>query len=688
MQYQKSLVRIILLTVTVAVFGQADWAEAAEARAEDAYLKILNVYRNDNPPPDPNTRDRDGNGIVDRVHYRLFDSILANPAAPHYAEITAAYVANFAQVQRDNSGGVVCLFLPSLYGFTCDDFNRYAASLMTIGEPAAVALLMTELASRMHITFDLNDYDLTMGQYLQGAMDLDGDAISNTREFNSVCGDFDQYIQAATDPLLTPATLPCCGDCPLTIVQQPVGASVYVHGMHAFMVAVDKVETVAHYQWYKGETMIGADAPELNLSDIQRSDAGEYWCRITDDTEEVMSGKVLLIVAEHLAIAAQPQGADLRPGDSYTLFVAVTGGLGSIHYYWYTDAGLIGEDAQQLVLSDLQTGNSGTYWCEIADDNERIISEHVQLNIVPPEEGEGALEGEVEGVQSEGEGQPEGMLEGEGVAEGLPEGALEGSPAEGEMEGVQSEGEGQPEGMLEGEGALEGTPAEGEMEGMQSEGEGQLEGMLEGEGVAEGLPEGAFEGSLAEGEMEGMQPEGEGQPEGMLEGEGIAEGQHEGTIEGLPEGAIEGAPNEGVMEGELQEGEGFGEGELTEGEAVEGEASEGEGLGEGELTEGEAAEGEGLGEGELTEGEVVEGEVVEGEGLGEGELTEGEAVEGEGLGEGELTEGETGEGEGENGIGCFNGDQNNPENWQSLGDLLLSFLTIIFLTLIRRLFWE
>jgi len=46
------------------------------------------------------------------------------------------------------------------------------------------------------------------------------------------------------------------------------------------------------------------------------------------------------------------------------------------------------------------------------------------------------------------------------------------------------------------------------------------------------------------------------------------------------------------------------------------------------------------------------------------------------------------EGEGENGVGCFNGDQNNPANWQSLGDLLLSFLTIIFLTLIRRLFQE
>ncbi len=86
---------------------------------------------------------------------------------------------------------------------------------------------------------------------------------------------------------------------------------------------------------------------------------------------------------------------------------------------------------------------------------------------IVPVEGEGAEEGEDEGI-AEGEGITEG--EGEGVEEG--EGIIEG-----EGEGVE-----------EGEGIIEG-----EGEGVE-EGEGIIEG--EGEGVEEGQPEGQAEGEV------------------------------------------------------------------------------------------------------------------------------------------------------------------------------------------------
>lgn len=645
----------------VLLLGGAGGAGALEAGIEEAYAKIIINSFDGEPAPDPNTHDGDDNGIVDRAQFRLLDTVLRLEDAPHHDEVLAVYLANLAQMEDDNTlGAIKCKFMEILYHFTCGDFNRHGAGTLTLAEPVAVARMVYEYANGSGINLDLDEYNLTLAAFFNGAGDLDGDGATNADEFASVCGNFDAYVSAAMDPAQTPDTVPCCGVCILALTAQPQGGQRYAHDSHSFFVAVDDSEGEVHYQWYKGGEAVGPDAPEFALPDLAVSDSGTYWCVVTDasetvtsdmaalvvvnpmeiteqpeggayyvgelhafsvavdgglgtvhyqwfkdeaqlgpdapdliltalteadagvywcvvsdDTDYITSTMVELVVAAHMEIVQQPQGADRMLGESHTFTVEVSGGLGTLHYQWFKDETPLGPDASEFVLDSLTETDAGSYWCVVSDAREQVSTEHVELQVTVPVEGEG----DEEGAPSEGsleEGQAEGLMEGEGGSEGIVEGLLEGEE-EGQGEGIEEGAveEGPREGMLEGEGVEEGV-VEGLIEGsLEGEAEGPIEGTLEGslEGQAEGGEEGIEEG-VVEGQMEGEGGE-EGHAEGLTEGEGGSEGSMEGDLEGQIEGAEEGAL-EGQAEGQaegLNEGEGEG---LTEGQ------SEGEGGGEGE----------------------------------------------------------------------------------------------------------
>ncbi|HPO13844.1 MAG TPA: hypothetical protein PLI09_10400 [Candidatus Hydrogenedentes bacterium] len=548
----------VLFFSLITVLAFPAFGDSMEAGIETAYVKIIVNSFDGEPAPDPNTHDGDDNGIVDRAQFRLLDTVLRDVTAPHHDEVHAIYLANLAQMVDDNTlGSIKCKFMEILYHFTCTDFNRHAAGTLTLAEPVAVERLVYEFANGSGIQLDLDDYNLTLAPYFNGAGDLDGDGVTNADEFASVCGNFDAYISAAMDPAQTPDTVPCCGVCVLALTVQPQGGQLYAHDSHSFSVAVDDSEGDVHYQWYKNGGAAGPDAPEFMLPDLAVSDSGTYWCVVSDASETVTSDTAELVVADHMEITQQPEGGAYLVGDTHTFSVTVDGGLGTVQYQWFKDEAQLGPDAPEFVLDSLSEIDAGSYWCVVSDAREQISSGHVQLQVTTPIEGEGAEEG----APSEGfleEGQAEGLMEGEGLTEGIVEGLLEGEeegmPAEGAPEEGQGEGneegaveEGLPEGMMEGEGVEEGE-VEGLIEGSsEGEAEGQIEGAPEGsmEGQAEGGEEGSEEG-VVEGQMEG-----EGSVEGQIEGpeEGAMEGQVEGQAEGLNEG-------EGGVEGEV-EGEGI-----------------------------------------------------------------------------------------------------------------------------------
>jgi len=480
-------VYIVFHIVAVLVLAQAG-AAALDANIEEAFLHIIAADDVD-PPWDPNTRDKDENGIVDLAHIRLFDTILREDTAPFHSLVLGTYTLNHLQVQRDNTLGSKCILLELIYHFTCDEYERFAAATFTMNEPVGVEDMVAALAGQANIHIDLNDYHLNLGYLLNAAGDLDLDGYTNLEEYEAVCGNIDAFIDAAMDVYTTPETVPCCRDCPLVIIQQPQGTWTYTGASHTFTIEVTGVDGEVHYQWVKNNYPIGTDSNTLALTNLQPEDSGKYQCVVGDEAETILSDITDLQVADHMAITQQPVGATLEEGQGYTLSLHLSGGLGNIHYYWMKDGVRVGKDNNELLFTALTLPDSGIYWCRVTDFIEEIVSEQVVLTVLPASEGEGVLEGE-----------EEGLIEGEGMLEGEEEGLIEG---EGMLEGEE-------EGQIEGEGMLEG------------EEEGQIEG--EEEGLIEGEEEG-----LIEGEEEGLI---EGEEEGLIEGEGMLEGEEEGEEEG------------------------------------------------------------------------------------------------------------------------------------------------------------
>ncbi|MBI1319503.1 MAG: DNRLRE domain-containing protein [Candidatus Hydrogenedens sp.] len=680
-------------TFAVVAFGICLLLVAAPAPALDAGLEtILGKIQRLDSTIDPLTHDADMNGLVDKAEVRLLDRVLQLEEAPQHALILGVYLLNRIQVGEDNTLTSQCTLLSVLYKFTCDELEKFIAGGLTIGEETYVTGLL-EQAAEFGLELDTNDYDLTMNQYLGAQGDLDGDGFTNVEEFESVCGQFDQYVEAAMDPELTPDTVPCCGVCPLTITQQPAGGRKYTGQQHAFFTEVTDTEGEVLYQWFKDGAMLpGATSDLLELNPLVLSDEGTYWCIITDDSESVTTEEAVLQVAERVAITKDPESVTKLAGDSHQFTVEATGGLGRLRYQWEVNGSPIGGDAPTLTLGDLETSDAGSYLAVVSDGIESKTSAAATLEVLPRLE----IDMQPEGLKAYAGGSHTlrvGARNGLGdyrftwyrsgsiVATGSAEVVL--NPVAASDSGnwfcrVQDDFDTRDSSIAKltianpvaiNQQPISGTYLVGTPLVLSVAASGGFETLAYqwlkgGQPVSRGRQAnltfdaltlnnaGSYTCEVTDGTtaltsepavivveeivvVEG-EGEGEGLPEGVVEGTKEGEGQPEGVLEGSAEG--EGATDgEGAFEGSLEgtaDGEGSREGSVegtSEGEGQPEGVVEGTAEGEGSVDGDGAPDGEGSVEG-VAEGEGAPEGMIEGEGGADGEGTaEGEgAIEGEG----------------------------------------------------------
>jgi astacin len=117
-----------------------------------------------------------------------------------------------------------------------------------------------------------------------------------------------------------------------------------------------------------------------------------------------------IIFARAPTITTQPQDAFVEKGDTATFAVTVTGSP-VIRFQWYKDGiALIGQQAAQLTLPNVQTNQSGYYWVRASNDIGTTESQHALLSvgsITPPpgHGGNGSLTRGVPVTISAGQGQ-------------------------------------------------------------------------------------------------------------------------------------------------------------------------------------------------------------------------------------------------------------------------------------------
>jgi pectate lyase len=140
------------------------------------------------------------------------------------------------------------------------------------------------------------------------------------------------------------------------------------------------------YQWYfnTNNLVAGAASSTLTLTNVQLTNAGAYFCVVTNaygsDTSAVAQLTVSTPVAPY--IVAQPQDVTVLPGAGASFTVAA-GGSTPLTYQWYfnTNTAIAGANDATLALNNVQATNVGTYSVSVNNQAGATNSTYAMLSL-------------------------------------------------------------------------------------------------------------------------------------------------------------------------------------------------------------------------------------------------------------------------------------------------------------------
>jgi len=177
----------------------------------------------------------------------------------------------------------------------------------------------------------------------------------------------------------------------LAITQHPSNVMLYTDEAEHFELNVETTDGFGtrQYTWYKDEEIVLEEntSPLYVSPTLEESLSGDYYVRVRDAKDTLLSNIAHVLIGQRITITLQPQGGSITEGDTWTFSVAITGGLGDIHYQWKyqpnnsTEIYNIGDDAPQFIINDAALEDAGTYWVEISDNKSVITSNYCSLTV-------------------------------------------------------------------------------------------------------------------------------------------------------------------------------------------------------------------------------------------------------------------------------------------------------------------
>ncbi len=127
------------------------------------------------------------------------------------------------------------------------------------------------------------------------------------------------------------------------------------------------------YQWEKDGTPLvnggdisGADAATLTISNLDAGDAGDYHVEVSGACAPANSDTVTLTMNEDISVVTQPAGNTLCPGETFKIFVEVTGTNPT--YRWrrngvnlFDGGDISGSATDTLTISNIEASDAGNY---------------------------------------------------------------------------------------------------------------------------------------------------------------------------------------------------------------------------------------------------------------------------------------------------------------------------------------
>ena len=176
-------------------------------------------------------------------------------------------------------------------------------------------------------------------------------------------------VRASNDvgTVVTQSVRLAVGTEPVEIVAQPQSATVFPAQETNLTVGVTGEAPVFQW-WFAGNPLPGANEPSLTLSQIQPSQAGDYWVVVTNAVSSVTSEVARLTVRLQPLITAQPQSLSVWAGTNVEFAVTAVSSTPLRYQWWLGTNQLPAETNATLVITNAQEIHAGSYWVEVQDD--------------------------------------------------------------------------------------------------------------------------------------------------------------------------------------------------------------------------------------------------------------------------------------------------------------------------------
>lgn len=168
---------------------------------------------------------------------------------------------------------------------------------------------------------------------------------------------------------------------PVAITKQPISVELCEKNKAEFSVTVTGEQI--NYQWFFNDKQLSVpNEPKLTINNVNQANIGKYYCIAGNPCgPNVKSEEVELKVNLLPKIKSQTQNQTKLIGENIEFKINAEGIINSIQ--WYYNGKAI-DDADSLVyqINNLQTTNSGNYYCILTNDCGDVKSVDIKLTVV------------------------------------------------------------------------------------------------------------------------------------------------------------------------------------------------------------------------------------------------------------------------------------------------------------------